>query len=151
MEFAHFFHRVTTRERGIAQRLRLQKIYRLSTESVGYPVGPAALFEARLLVGKLEEVRKQIRDIKNSIEYVSLDFAEYSHLLTIPGFGPYISSKVLAIIGDPFRFDNRRQVLKMAGFDLCANRSGNNSDRAVPVISKKGNSEFRYALYGICQ
>jgi len=35
----------------------------------------------------------------------------------------------------------------MAGFDLCANRSGRTSDKAGPVISKGGNSELRYALY----
>ena len=35
----------------------------------------------------------------------------------------------------------------MAGYDLCANRSGKTSDQAVPVISKNGNSELRYALY----
>ena len=35
----------------------------------------------------------------------------------------------------------------MAGYDLCANRSGRTSDKALPVISKKGNSELRYALY----
>jgi transposase len=54
---------------------------------------------------------------------------------------------VLAAIGDPFRFDNRKQVVKMAGYDLSANRSGKTSDQAVPVISKKGNGELRYALY----
>ena len=35
----------------------------------------------------------------------------------------------------------------MARYDLCANRSGRTSDKAIPVISKKGNSELRYALY----
>jgi len=30
---------------------------------------------------------------------------------------------------------------------LAADRSGNTSERAVPVISKKGNSSLRYALY----
>ncbi len=30
---------------------------------------------------------------------------------------------------------------------MCANRSGRTSDKAVPVISKKGNGELRYALY----
>ncbi len=35
----------------------------------------------------------------------------------------------------------------MAGYDLCANRSGRTSDKAIPVISKKGNGERRYALY----
>ena len=35
----------------------------------------------------------------------------------------------------------------MAGYDLCANRSGRTSYKAIPVISKKGNSELRYAWY----
>ena len=30
---------------------------------------------------------------------------------------------------------------------MCADRSGKSSDQAVPVISKKGNSQLRYALY----
>jgi transposase len=68
-------------------------------------------------------------------------------LLTIPGFGPYISARVLASISNPWRFDRSNQVLKMAGYDLGAKRSGKTSDDAVPVISKRGNSELRYALY----
>ena len=35
----------------------------------------------------------------------------------------------------------------MAGLDLVANRSGKRSDGVVPVISKNGKAELRYALY----
>jgi transposase len=35
----------------------------------------------------------------------------------------------------------------MAGFDLCASRSGKTSNKAVPVISKKGKADLRYGLY----
>ena len=35
----------------------------------------------------------------------------------------------------------------MAGYDLCANRSGKTSDNAIPKISKKGNAELRYAVF----
>jgi len=38
-------------------------------------------------------------------------------------------------------------VIRLAGLDLNANRSGKRSNAAVPVISKRGNSELRYALY----
>jgi transposase len=38
-------------------------------------------------------------------------------------------------------------VLKLVGFDLNATRSGSTSDKAVPVISKKGKASLRYALY----
>ena len=67
--------------------------------------------------------------------------------MTIPGFGPDVSAKVLGAIGDPDRFQNGKQVLKLAGFDLSADRSGKNSDKAIPEISKRGKADLRYALY----
>jgi transposase len=75
------------------------------------------LFEASLLVEKLKQVRQQIEETQNLIEDVSNDFAEYSWLLTIPGFGPYISARVLASIDSPWRFDNPKQLLKLVGYD----------------------------------
>ena len=50
-------------------------------------------------------------------------------------------------IGDPYRFQNGKQVLKLGGLDLSANRSGRDSDKAIPEISKRGKSDLRYALY----
>ena len=76
-----------------------------------------------------------------------MEFSEYECLLSIPGFGPDVSSKVLGAIGDPFRFQNGKQVLKLAGLDLNAERSGKSSELARPVISKKGKADLRYALY----
>jgi hypothetical protein len=35
----------------------------------------------------------------------------------------------------------------MSGYDLGANLSGKRSNDSVPVISKRGNSELRYALH----
>ncbi|UCF82533.1 MAG: transposase [Desulfobacteraceae bacterium] len=35
----------------------------------------------------------------------------------------------------------------LTGFDLRAHRSGKKSTTAVPVISKKGKADLRYALY----
>jgi len=74
-------------------------------------------------------------------------FPEYGYLLTIPGFGPDVSAKVIGAIGNPFRFQNRKQVLKMAGLDLGAYRSGETSNTATPFISKRGKADLRYALY----
>jgi transposase len=147
LEFDEFFLMVTTTRRGIAQKLRLQKIHQLAVESIGCPMGPAAEFEAELLVEKLKQVRRQLKEIAELMEDFCMEFAEYSCLLTIPGFGPYIAARVLASIANPWRFDSSNQVIKMSGYDLGANRSGKRSNEAVPVISKRGNSELRYALY----
>jgi len=99
------------------------------------------------MVEALEHIRETIRATEAKIKEICLQFPEYSYLLTIPGFGPDVSSKVLGAIGNPFRFNSGKQVLKMAGMDLSANRSGKNSDSAIPVISKKGKADLRYALY----
>lgn len=87
--------------------------------------------------------------MENKLENVCLEFPEYTYLLSIPGFGPALSAKVLGVIGNPHRFTSAKQVLKMAGLDLCANRSGKTSYSATPVISKQGKSDLRYALYEI--
>jgi transposase len=147
MEFDEFFSLVTRTQRGIAQKQRLEKIHRLAAESVGCPMGPAAELEAELLVVKLKEVRQQLKKVADLMEDYCMEFTEYSILLTIPGFGPYISARVLASISNPWRFDSSNQLIKMAGYDLGAQRSGKTSDDAVPVISKRGNGELRYALY----
>ena len=147
MEFDEFFSLVTRTKRGIAQKLRLEKIHRLAVESVGCPMGPAVEFEAELLVKKLDQVRQELKETAELMKDFCMEFSEYSWLLTIPGFGPYIAARVLASISNPWRFDSSNQVIKLAGYDLSANRSGKTSNEAVPVISKRGNSELRYALY----
>lgn len=147
MEFDAFFTQVATKRRGIGQKLRLQKIHRSAIASVGCPMGPVVQVEAQLLVNKLGLVRRQLKEAQEWMEDIACEFADYSYLLTIPGFGPYVAATVLAAIGNPWRFDTAGQVLKLAGYDLSASRSGKNSDRAAAVISKKGNSQLRYALY----
>jgi len=110
-------------------------------------MGPADEFEAKLLVEKLKRVRQEIKEVQEFMEDVSVHFADYTWLLTIPGFGPYVSARVLASVADPKRFDSAKQLLRLAGYDLCASRSGKDSAKAIPKISKNGNAELRYALY----
>jgi transposase len=147
MDFGRFFQLVTTRERGLAQQRRLKAIWQAAAASIGCAVDRASQFEAQVLVEKIFQVQKEIKDTQQLIETISQQFFEYQLLLTIPGFGPYVASLVLAVIGDAWRFGSAKQVLKMAGFDLSAERSGKKNKEAVPVISKKGNAALRYGLY----
>jgi transposase len=147
MDFGRFFQLVVARQRGLAQQRRLKAIWQAAGASIGCAVDRASQFEAQILIEKISQVQKEIKDTQQLIETISQKFMEYHLLLTIPGFGPYVAGLVLAVIGDPWRFDSGRQVLKMAGYDLSAKRSGKSGDKAVPVISKKGNAQFRYGLY----
>jgi transposase len=147
MEFDEFVRLVAPRIRTIGQEKRLKEIWDLAIESIGCEAGEGLNFEARFMVEDLQQIRESIKKVDEHIEAICLGFPEYGYLRSIPGFGPDVASKVIAAIGDPFRFDNGRQVLKLAGFDLSAARSGNTSDKAVPVISKKGRASLRYVLY----
>jgi hypothetical protein len=148
MDYERFAQMVSPTNRiSVRQKERLEAIWKKAGESIGCNVGEAMEFEARMMVEGLKRVREAIQKTNEEIEYVCLHFPEYSYLLTIPGFGPDVSSKVLAAIGNPFRFNTENQVLKMAGMDLSATRSGEKSRTVVPVISKKGKADLRYALY----
>jgi len=115
--------------------------------SMGCEMHPAVAFEAQVMAEELRRVREALRGIQEKIQQLCSRFSEYPYLLSIPGFGPQVSAQVLAAIGDPFRFQNGKQVLKLAGLDLSSARSGKRSDLAIPVISKKGKPDLRYALY----
>ena len=145
--FRDFVIRVSRQDRGDRQLKRLQKIYEAAADSVGCPVGASVEFEADMLVERLLGVRKRIEETMSRIKEVAEQFASYQKLLTIPGFGPYISALVIATIGDPNRFGSYRQVIRLAGLDLSAKRSGKRSDQAVAVISKRGDADLRYGLY----
>jgi transposase len=125
----------------------LRSIWEKAVDSIGCDAGKVLVFEGKVMVEDLQQIREAIGAVNDKVKEVCLQFPEYSYLLTIPGFGPDVSSKVLGYIGNPFRFNNRKQVLKMAGWDLSASRSGNKSDSIVPVISKRGKGDLRYALY----
>lgn len=147
MEFDEFRRSVVPGKLSLPQQKRLRAIWQLAPDSVGCRVGDAVPFEAKIMVSKFHQVRETIKEVEGKIEDLCMEFPEYPCLLSIPGFGPDVSSKVLAAISNPFRFTSGKQVLKMAGFDLCAHRSGKTATRATPVISKQGKADLRYALY----
>ena len=147
LEFDQFVRLVAPGRKTLAQHQRLQTIQQLAVESIGCEMGEGAAFEAQVLVDGLRHIRETIKSTDDQIREICRQFPEYDYLLTIPGFGPDISAKVIGALGNPFRFQNRKQVLKMAGLDLNADRSGKTSNTATPVISKKGKADLRYALY----
>jgi len=142
-----FIERVTSRRIRMEKRRRLEAVWEKAAESIGCEGVPGVEHEAKVMVEGLRQIREMIKETEQKIEELCKQFPEYQYLLTIPGFGPDVSAKVLGAIGDPDRFENGKQVLKLAGLDLSADRSGKNSDKAIPEISKRGKADLRYALY----
>jgi transposase len=142
-----FIERVTSRRIRMEKRRRLEEIWERAAESIGCDGVPGLDHEAKVMVEGLKQIREMIKETEQRIEELCKEFSEYESLLTIPGFGPDVSAKVLGAVGEPDRFLNGKQVLKLAGFDLSADRSGKSSDQAIPEISKRGKVDLRYALY----
>jgi transposase len=147
MEYGKFEQLVAPGRERLYQGKRLPVIWKMAVDSVGCEVGEGAELEAKVMVEGLRQIREILRAIDEKIQEICSQFPECEFLLSIPGFGPDVSSKVLGAMGDPFRFQSGKQVLKLAGYDLSAERSGKSSDAAIPVISKKGKADLRYALY----
>ena len=141
-----FFTRVAPRRKSLRQQQHVYRLWQLAGTSVGCKEGTALEIEAGVMVAQLQHTRKAIKQVSQEIKNICTRFPEYKLLLCIPGFGPDVSSKVLAYIGNPYRFEKASQVVKIAGFDLSASRSGKTSATAVPVISKKGKADLRYVL-----
>lgn len=146
MEFDAFLKLISTRKIRIEQERRLRGLWEAAKNSAGCLVHDAARWEAKSLVSQLKTLREIVKDNEQQMMMLSQRYPEYLSLLSIPGFGPIVSAMVLGAIGDPARFENQRQVLRLAGLDLSAARSGKNSDNVKPVISKQGKAALRYAL-----
>jgi len=142
-----FIERVTSRRIRMEKRQRLEAVWEKAAESIGCDGVPGVEHEAKVMVEGLRQTREMIKETEDRIEELCKEFPEYKYLLTIPGFGPDVSSKVFGAIGEADRFQNGKQVLKLGGLDLSADRSGKNSDKAIPEISKRGKADLRYALY----
>jgi transposase len=147
MDFNEFFRMVTSRDRGNAQRQRLQAIHEAARSSIGCEFSESVAFEAKMLVDNLARIQESIAEAEAKVAEVCRQLPGYHNIVSIPGVGPAVAAAVLAAIGDPFRFTSAKQVLKLAGMDLSASRSGKNSLNVTPQLSKKGKAPLRYMLY----
>ena len=70
------------------------------------------------------------------------DYAEF--LLSIKGIGIVTLAACLGELGGPTRFDNPRQMSRMAGYNLVEDSSGKN--KSGTKISKRGRKNLRGVL-----
>lgn len=147
LDFEKFFQMVTSRDMGVTQRRRLRSIQEVAGRSIGCEVGAAVMFEAKMSVTRLTGIRQSIIDVDAEIAKVCRRLPAYGNVVSIPGIGPALAAQILAAIGDPGRFSKTTQILKLAGLDLQASKSGKNSDNVPAKLSKKGKAALRYAVY----
>lgn len=89
-------------------------------------------------MGRLEELMKKIEEKLQEIPYVD-------KLMEIKGIGIVTVSGFIAEVGEIGRFDNPKQLQKLAGYAIAANESGKHNGESR--ISYRGRKRLRYVLY----
>lgn len=80
-------------------------------------VGPDDLWRGQLWIEltALEQVQQLIDQVEEKLDALGAADERVRRLRTIPGVGPRLSEMVVAVIDDPKRFKNRREVAAYAG------------------------------------
>lgn len=71
-----------------------------------------------------EYIRKQFQETDIMIGIVPADIPEVSELMRIPGIGLVTADGMISEIGDMHRFDDPREIRKLAGLAIVVNESG---------------------------
>lgn len=102
---------------------------------------------------RLKSCLEEIEFLKSQMESTEQQMSKQlsktgfkSNLLSIPGIGVITAARFLGETGDPARFKYSHQIIKLAGFNLKGNRSGDKQE-CVIKITKRGRAELRCLLY----
>lgn len=127
-------------------RKKAVQLVEAAKDSIGVDYGEeAARLKLRLMLEELELLEKQMEELEGQMADTlqKTDYAEF--LLSIKGIGVVTLAACLGELGDPVRFENPRQMSRMAGYNLVEDSSGKN--KSGTKISKRGRKNLRSVLY----
>lgn len=117
-------------------------------DSIGVDYGEyAACFKIQQLMEELELVTSQLEalEVEMAETLRKTEISEY--LLSIDGMGVVSLATCLGELGNPLRFEDARQMSRLAGYNLKEDSSGKN--KSGTCISKRGRKNLRSVLYQI--
>ena len=125
---------------------KAEKLVNLAISSIGRTAGNEAA-EAALqnLLTQYEMVMRQKQDIEQLMQELLIKVPSASKLVDIKGMGMVAAAVIVSEIGDISRFNDPRQIQKMAGLSLRENSSGKHKGKTT--ISKRGRRRLREGLF----
>lgn len=125
---------------------KAERLVKLAQESIGRTAGSEAA-EAALqnLLTQYEMVMQQKQDIEKLMQELLIRVPNASKLVDIKGIGMVTAAVIASEIGDISRFQDPRQIQKMAGLSLRENSSGKHKGKTT--ISKRGRKRLREGLF----
>lgn len=125
---------------------RAETLVSAAEHSVGSKEAPeAARIEIRSLLEDLDVYATRLECLLQKIEEKMKEIPYIDKLLAIKGIGLVTVSGFIAEVGDISRFNNPKQLQKLAGYAIVANDSGKHTGESR--ISYRGRKRLRYVLY----
>lgn len=131
--------------RGVGMK-RAKRLVTAAEHSVGSKEAPeAARIELKNLLNDMEVYVSRREELLQSLEKQLKDIPYIDKLIAIKGIGLVTVSGFMAEVGDIRRFDNPKQLQKLAGYAIVSNDSGKHNGESR--ISYRGRKRLRYVLY----
>lgn len=129
-------------------RKKAAQLVEAAKDSIGVDYGEyAARFKIQQLMEELELITNQLKALEAEMAETLKKTEVSEYLLSITGMGVVSLATCLGELGDPLRFENARQMSRMAGYNLIEDSSGKN--KSGTCISKRGRKNLRSVLYQI--
>lgn len=127
-------------------RKKAQQLVDAARETVGVDYGEhAARFKIRQFVEELELISRQLEEVEQEMGAALEKTESGKYVLSVTGIGVVSLAMCLGELGDPLRFEDARQMSRMAGYNLIEDSSGKN--QSGTCISKRGRKNLRCVLY----
>ncbi len=125
---------------------RAKTLVSAAEHSVGSKEAPgAARMELKNLLNDMDVYTSRLEELLLKIEEKLKEIPYVDKLMGIKGIGLVTVSGFIAEVGDIGRFDNPKQLQKLAGYAIVANDSGKHNGESR--ISYRGRKRLRYVLY----
>ena len=131
--------------RGVGEK-RAKTLVEAAEHSIGNrEAQEAARIELRILLADYETQAAREAELMAVIEKKIAEVPYIDKLLAIKGVGMKTVIGFVAEVGDIHRFDNPKQLQKLAGYAIVKNESGKHKGESH--ISYRGRKRLRYVLY----
>lgn len=129
-------------------RKKAAQLVETAKDSIGVDYGEyAARFKIQQLMEELELITSQLEALEAEMAETLKETEESEYLLSITGMGVVSLATCLGELGNPLRFEDARQMSRLAGYNLIEDSSGKN--KSGTCISKRGRKNLRSVLYQI--
>lgn len=128
---------------------KADEIHSFARECIGaVAVTDAIVFAIEQAASILNSAMEQTQALRTKMKNIAALLPEYDTVMEMFGVGEIVGPQLMAEIGDPRRFRNRKAITAYFGYDSENNDSGTKTSKSNPM-TKKGASSLRRTLFNI--